>query len=44
MPGIIFQLELEETMSNRWLTMIAINPRMTGVSRHNIIEQLAMKH
>jgi pyridoxal phosphate-dependent aminotransferase EpsN len=40
-PGIVFQPELEGTMSNRWLTVLTIDPEITGVSRHEIIEQLA---
>jgi len=40
-PGIIFQPELEDTMSNRWLTALAIDPKATGVSRDEIIERLA---
>ncbi|WP_373893837.1 DegT/DnrJ/EryC1/StrS family aminotransferase [Virgibacillus sp. CBA3643] len=38
--GIKFQPELEETMSNRWLTALTIDPEVTGVSRHEIIERL----
>src|SRR5690625_8022658 len=40
-PGIIFQPELEDTMSNRWLTALAIDPKATGVARDEIIERLA---
>lgn len=39
--GIKFQPELDETMSNRWLTALTINPEVTGVSRHEIIDKLA---
>src|SRR5690625_918158 len=38
-PGISFQPELEETMSNRWLTALTIDPEVAGVSRHEIIER-----
>lgn len=38
--GIIFQLELEGTRSNRWLTALIINPEITGVTRTEIIRQL----
>ncbi|WP_188454965.1 DegT/DnrJ/EryC1/StrS family aminotransferase [Virgibacillus oceani] len=40
-PGIDFQPELENTKSNRWLTALTIDPKQTGVSRHEIIEKLA---
>lgn len=40
-PGFEFQPELENTMSNRWLTALTINPKITGVSRKDIIERLA---
>src|SRR5699024_12551021 len=40
-PGIVFQPELENTMSNRWLTALTIDPEEAGVSRHEIIERLA---
>src|SRR5690625_127239 len=40
-PGIVFQPELENTMSNRWLTALTIDPEVAGVSRHEIIERLA---
>ncbi|MFD1446655.1 aminotransferase class I/II-fold pyridoxal phosphate-dependent enzyme [Oceanobacillus profundus] len=39
--GIEFQPELEETMSNRWLTALIIDPKVTGVSHHEIIGRLA---
>ncbi|QGS69473.1 aminotransferase class I/II-fold pyridoxal phosphate-dependent enzyme [Oceanobacillus sp. 143] len=39
--GIEFQPELEGTMSNRWLTALTIDPKVTGISRHEIIEKLA---
>src|SRR5690625_4816785 len=40
MPGIEFQPELPETMSNRWLTALTVDPAQTGVSRLEIIEKL----
>lgn len=40
MPGIKFQLELEDTMSNRWLTALTVDPEVTGVSVHEIIARL----
>lgn len=40
-PGIEFQPELEETMSNRWLTALTIDPNKTGITRTEIIEKLA---
>ncbi|RIU94748.1 DegT/DnrJ/EryC1/StrS family aminotransferase [Oceanobacillus picturae] len=39
--GIEFQPELEQTISNRWLTALTINPKVTGVSHHEIISRLA---
>lgn len=41
LPGIEFQPELEETMSNRWLTALTIDPELAGVSRTEVIEKLA---
>jgi len=38
--GIEFQPELEENMSNRWLTALTIDPEVAEVSRHEIIERL----
>ncbi|WP_164667679.1 DegT/DnrJ/EryC1/StrS family aminotransferase [Virgibacillus doumboii] len=40
-PGFEFQPELEGTKSNRWLTALTIDPKQTGISRHEIIEKLA---
>ncbi|NIK11791.1 pyridoxal phosphate-dependent aminotransferase EpsN [Alkalibacillus almallahensis] len=40
LEGIEFQPELEESMSNRWLTALTIDPYQTGVSRDDIIEAL----
>lgn len=39
--GIAFQPELEDAMSNRWLTALTINPKIIGIRRNDIIEQLA---
>lgn len=40
-PGIEFQPELKDTLTNRWLTALTVNPEVTGVSVHEIIERLA---
>lgn len=40
-PGIKFQPELADTMSNRWLTALTIDPEVAGVSNHDIIDRLA---
>lgn len=39
-PGIEFQPEPSETMSNRWLTALTVDPEQTGVTRTEIIEAL----
>ncbi|GGF22748.1 putative pyridoxal phosphate-dependent aminotransferase EpsN [Halobacillus andaensis] len=39
-PGMNFQPELEGSISNRWLTALTIDPQITGVSRHQIVEKL----
>ena len=39
-PGIEFQPEPSETMSNRWLTVLTVDPEQTGVTRTEIIEAL----
>lgn len=39
--GITFQPELADTMSNRWLTALTIDPEVAGVSGHDIIARLA---
>ncbi|WP_217586565.1 DegT/DnrJ/EryC1/StrS family aminotransferase [Lentibacillus saliphilus] len=43
-PGIEFQPELENSMSNRWLTALTVDPDVTGVSRYEIIEALAKEN
>lgn len=40
-PGIAFQPELKDTMSNRWLTALTVDEKQTGVSRYDIIEKLS---
>lgn len=40
-PGIKFQPELADTMSNRWLTALTIDPEIAGVSGYDIIDRLA---
>lgn len=40
-PGITFQPELADTMSNRWLTALTIDPEIAGVSGYDIIDRLA---
>jgi len=42
--GIVFQKELENTKSNRWLTALTIDPQKTGVDRTTIIEKLSEKN
>src|SRR5690625_1529381 len=39
--GIEFQPELLDTHANRWLTTLTIDPKKTGVSRHEIIDRLS---
>lgn len=42
--GIDFQPELEDTMSNRWLTALTVDPGKTGVSRHDLIDALTAEN
>lgn len=42
--GIFFQPELEGTKSNRWLTALTLDPKVTKVSRNEIIEKLAAEN
>lgn len=44
LPGITFQPELSETVSNRWLTALTINPEKSGKNRTEIIEALAKEN
>lgn len=44
LPGIEFQPELQETISNRWLTALTIDPEIAGITRTEIIEKLAEKN
>lgn len=39
--GIEFQPELEGTKSNRWLTALTVDSKVTGISRTEIIDKLA---
>ncbi len=39
-PGVKFQPELEDTKSNRWLTALTIDPKVTGVITTEIIKRL----
>ncbi|SES88380.1 pyridoxal phosphate-dependent aminotransferase EpsN [Oceanobacillus limi] len=39
-PGFDFQPELEETISNRWLTALTIDPTQAGIDRTEIIQLL----
>lgn len=41
--GSNFQPELEHTISNRWMTALTVNPDKAGVSRHDIIDALAVE-
>jgi len=41
LPGVVFQPELEGTMSNRWLTALTIDPKIAGVTRTEVIKKLA---
>jgi len=41
LPGITFQPELADTMSNRWLTALIVDPEEADVTRTDIIEKLA---
>lgn len=40
LPGVKFMPELENTRSNRWLTTLTIDERVTGVSAKEIIAKL----
>lgn len=41
LPGVEFQPELKDTMSNRWLTALTIDPEVAGVTRTEVIDKLA---
>ncbi|WP_456279538.1 DegT/DnrJ/EryC1/StrS family aminotransferase [Bacillus sp. AK128] len=43
-PGIRFMPELEETVSNRWLTTLTIEEKITGVSVHQILELMVQRN
>ncbi|WP_263432734.1 DegT/DnrJ/EryC1/StrS family aminotransferase [Metabacillus rhizolycopersici] len=40
-PGIKFMPELNQTQSNRWLTVLTIEEKVTGTSIHSILNTLA---
>jgi pyridoxal phosphate-dependent aminotransferase EpsN len=40
-PGLNFMPELDGTYSNRWLTVLTIDEKLTGVSANTLIEALA---
>jgi pyridoxal phosphate-dependent aminotransferase EpsN len=44
LPGIYFMPELDNTMSNRWLTAITIEEREAGVSVKEILELMTMEN
>lgn len=41
LPGIYFMPELQDTLSNRWLTAITVEERETGVSVKKILEVMS---
>ncbi|WHZ60255.1 DegT/DnrJ/EryC1/StrS family aminotransferase [Metabacillus hrfriensis] len=43
-PGIKFMPELNDTQSNRWLTALTIDEKVTGTSIHSILNALAVEH
>lgn len=43
-PGISFMPELEETYSNRWLTAVLVDDRITGFNRHELLQALAKEN
>ena len=44
LPGVDFQPELKDTMSNRWLTAMTVDSEKAGVDRTKIIEALSEKN
>ncbi|MGE6376908.1 DegT/DnrJ/EryC1/StrS family aminotransferase [Peribacillus muralis] len=40
LPGITFMPELEDTLSNRWLTAITINEAELGISKSRLLDSL----
>lgn len=40
-PGIEFMPELEDTLSNRWLTALTVNQEISGVSVEELLQSLA---
>ncbi|WP_430790457.1 DegT/DnrJ/EryC1/StrS family aminotransferase [Virgibacillus flavescens] len=43
-PGFCFMPELEDSRSNRWLTVLTVDPEKAGISRCEIIEALDEKN
>lgn len=43
-PGISFMPELDDTLSNRWLTALTIDKKVTGVSVHELLHQMALEN
>jgi len=41
LPGILFMPELENTLSNRWLTTLTIDDKLTGITAVEILEYFA---
>lgn len=39
-PGIVFQPELANTRSNRWLTVLTVDPEQTGITPQEIVEKM----
>jgi len=39
-PGLVFQPELADTKSNRWLTTLTVDPEQTGITPEEIIEKM----
>lgn len=44
LPGIYFMPELQDTMSNRWLTAITVDERESGVTVNQILEIMCMEN
>ncbi|MCR2822031.1 DegT/DnrJ/EryC1/StrS family aminotransferase [Lederbergia panacisoli] len=44
LPGVQFMPELEGTLSNRWLTTLTIDEKITGIAAAQLIQSLADDH
>ncbi|MBS4197573.1 aminotransferase class I/II-fold pyridoxal phosphate-dependent enzyme [Lederbergia citri] len=44
LPGIHFMPELEDTLSNRWLTTLTIDDKLTGITSSEILKYFANKN